>query len=285
MTILREKMIDLMTVRNFSVNTQKSYLYSVSCYAKYYDKSPDQLSQDDLQRYLIYLVKDKHLSANSCRVQLQAIRFLYLNVLKREACHVAILAPKRKLRIPELLTREEALRIVNAPENISHKMQLQICYACGLRRSEVLALRVKDIDGQRELLKVEQGKGAKDRFVPLSKTLLELLREYWRQLKPTDKLFYTYRFDRSPAAATLAKLYSRTKQQVSVNKKGGIHALRHAFATHQLEAGLPLHLLQRWLGHADIRTTMRYIHWVPSYHNGQSRFINLLSEGNDYELS
>jgi len=279
MTPLRQKMIDIMTVKNFSPLTQKSYLYSVYSLTKYYHLSPDELGQDEIQRYLIYLVKEKNLAANSCRLQLNGIRFFFRQVLNRPAYKLLLHYPKRPLRIPDLLTRHEALNLVNAPDNLKHRTQLQVCYGCGLRVSEVVALRVKDIDSERGQLKVEQGKGAKDRFVPLSSILINQLRNYWYHYRPLDKLFYlNSSFNRATGVSALQRVYGRSKKIIKLEKKGGIHALRHAFATHQLEKGVPIHILQRWLGHKDIHTTMRYVHWVPNYQSGLSYFNDLLDE-------
>ncbi|WP_250656290.1 tyrosine-type recombinase/integrase [Alkalimarinus coralli] len=279
MTPLRQKMIDLMLVKRFSPRTQQSYLYSVQSLAQYYHCSPDQLGQDEIQRYLIYLVKEKNLAANSCRLQLNGIRFFFHHVLKRPPYHLVLHYPRRPLQIPELLSRSEALRIVNAPQNLKHRTQLKLCYGCGLRVSEVVAVRIKDIDGERQLLRVEQGKGAKDRFVPLSPRLLEQLREYWRHYRPREHLFDSNHLGHATGVSTVQRVYTRSKKQAGVTKKGGIHALRHAFATQQLEAGLPIHLLQCWLGHKDIHTTMRYVHWVPHYQAGRSCFADLLDKG------
>ncbi len=284
MTPLRQQMIDLMIVKNFSPLTQKSYLYSVYSLTKYYHLSPDQLSQDDIQRYLIHLIKERNLAANTCRLQLNGIRFFFRHVLKRPAYQLLLHYPKCPLRIPELLTRSEALRIVSAPDNLKHQTQLKLCYGCGLRVSEVVALRVKNIDGERRLLKIEQGKGAKDRLVPISPILLEQLRDYWKTYRPLDKLFYLGSFKQATGISSVQKLFKRAKTKVAIDKKGGVHSLRHAFATHQLEAGLPIHLLQRWLGHQDIHTTMRYVHWVPNYQTAQHSFKDLLSEGPDHDF-
>jgi integrase/recombinase XerD len=277
MSPLRQKMIDLMMVKNLAPRTQQSYLYSVYSLTKYYHLSPDQLGQNEIQRYLIYLMKEKKLAPNSCRLQVNGIRFFFRHVLNRPPYQLLLHYPKRILRIPDLLTRSEALRIVSAPDNLKHKTQLQVCYGCGLRVSEVVALRVKDIDGERRLLKVEQGKGAKDRFIPLSPLLLDQLRKYWNSYRPNDKFFYhTGSLNRSTGISAVQRVYGQSKKKEKIQKGGGIHALRHAFATHQLEKGLPLHLLQRWLGHKDIHTTMRYVHWVPNYQSGQSYLTDLL---------
>lgn len=222
-------------------------------------------------------MKDKKLSPNSCRLHLQGIRFLYKNVLHNPIRNVDVLYPKKTERIPDLLTSGEALAIINSPQNIKHRCQLMLCYACGLRVSEVLSLRVKNIDGQHQQIKIEQGKGMKDRFVPVPEELLQQLRIYWLSHTPRELLFYCgENKKRALTVSTLQRVFKRSKKRVKISKDGGIHSLRHAFATHQLEAGLPLHILQRWMGHNDIHTTMRYIHWVPAYQSGKSKFVNLL---------
>lgn len=278
MSPLRQKMIDLMTVKQFSERTQNSYLYSMMSLVKYYRKSPDLLSQDDLQNYFIYLIKDRNLAANSCRLQVNAIRFFYRWVLGRSLESIRLHYPKRPLKIPELLTRDEARKIVNQPTNLMHQTMLKTCYGCGLRVSEVCALQVKDIDGERLLLKVNEGKGKKDRMVPLPKTVLMALRQYWYRYRPYLWLFYSKQLDKPFDLRTLQKVYKKTKAEAGVQKTGGIHGLRHAYATHQLEAGLPIHLLQNWLGHQNVNTTMRYIHWIPSYHPERDGLLDLLSE-------
>ncbi len=277
MSTRREQMIDLMQVKRLAKTTQKSYLYSVDRYEKHYATNLEYLKRDDLQRYIVYLARDRNLSSNSCRLHLQGIRFFYRHVLRRPLESVDVLAPSCERRIPDLLTREEALRIVNSAANLRNETQLKLCYSCGLRISEVIHLRVKDIDGERHLLKIVQGKGKKDRFVPMSEAMLHLLRRYWCQYHPRDLLFFASPYlDREVTPTSITKALRIIKQSLSITKRGSSHSLRHAYATHQLEAGLPLHLLQRWLGHSDIRTTMRYVHWVPGYQNGQGQFRDLL---------
>jgi integrase len=145
---------------------------------------------------------------------------------------------------------------------------LTVCYGCGLRLSEVLGLRVADIDGERKLLRITQGKGAKDRLVPLSPTLLEALRTYWRLYRPDDWLF-AGRAGEPLSPTVLQKAFTQAKRAAGVSTPGGIHGLRHAYATHQLAAGLPVERLQRLLGHASIATTLRYVHWLPSAAEGE----------------
>lgn len=281
MAIHRNEMIDLMQVKGLSKSTQKSYLYGVDCYEKYARQAIDQLSPEDLQKYMIHLVKNRRLSGSSVRLQLQSVRFYYIHVLKQERFDIKILTPKREQRIPDLLTRTEALAIVNAPIALKYQTQLKLCYSCGIRIGEMLALRVKNIDGERRLLKIINAKGNKDRFVPLTEEMLYQLRRYWCEYRPDDLLFYSSPHrDRPMSPTAVSKTLKKVKQTLGITKQGSIHSLRHAFATHQLEAGLPLHLLQRWLGHTDIRTTMRYIHWVPGYQDGENLMIDLLHEGN-----
>lgn len=269
MTPLRQKMMDAMQVRGFSVRTHQSYLAAVRDLARYYHRSPDQLNVDELQAYFLYLVKERGLSSASCRLYLNGIRFLYLQVLGWDAFEVTLHTPKVAQRIPELLTRVEVGQILSAPRNPKHRMLLTVCYGCGLRVSELVALKVRDIDSERHLLRIEQGKGAKDRQVVLSDTLLQQLRGYWKRCHPTRWLF-PGRDPETPMGITSAqKVFTHAKRCVAIDKVGGIHSLRHAYATHQLEAGLPVHQLQRLLGHQNLQSTLRYVHWVPGYQEGQ----------------
>jgi site-specific recombinase XerD len=185
-------------------------------------------------------------------------------VLHWEHFDVTQVFPKCTQRIPELLTRQKVARLLSAVSNPKHQALLSITYGCGLRISEVVALQVKDLDGERHLLRVEQGKGAKDRMVPLAPGLLQVLRQYWRVRRPMPWLFPSDLLpDKHLHITTPQKVYHQAKNASGIQKGGGIHALRHAYATHQLEQGVPLHELQRLLGHSDLRSTQRYLHWLP----------------------
>ncbi|MGR9109116.1 MAG: tyrosine-type recombinase/integrase [Gammaproteobacteria bacterium] len=265
MTPLRQKMIEAMQLRGFSVRTHLSYLDAVSKLAQYYHRSPDRISGEELQAFFLYLAKDRGLSGASCRLYLNAIRFLYLQVLGRDTFGVKLVVPKKAQRIPELLTGSEVGRILSACTNFKHRMLLTTCYGCGLRVSEVVALKVRDIDGERHLLRIEQGKGAKDRNVIISPALLSALRTYWRAVGPRHWLFPGREYSEPLGIQSAQRAFTAAKRRAGVDKIGGIHALRHAYATHQLEAGMPVHQLQRLLGHRDIRSTLRYVHWVPDY--------------------
>jgi integrase/recombinase XerD len=270
MTPLRQQMIDAMLMRGMSPRTQRSYLMAVTELAKYFHRSPDQLSGEELQAFFLALVKERQLSPASCHLYLNAIRFFYLHVLGRDSFGVKLQVPKLEQRIQELLMRSEVKRILAVYSNLKHRMLLETCYGCGLRVSELVSVQVRHLDGERRLLRVEQGKGAKDRAVILSPTLLQRLREYWRILRPPLWLFPGRNQDVPLAIETAQKLYANAKQRADIRKVGGIHSLRHAYATHQLEDGMPLHQLQHQLGHNNIRSTLRYVHWVPGYRESES---------------
>ena len=263
MTQLREQMIDAMKVRGFSTNTHKSYLAAIRDLAKYYHLPPDQLNTDQLQGYFLYLVKERGLSDASCRLYRNAIRFFYLQVLLQKRFDVTLHVPKRAQRIPELLQRKEISRIIQACTNRKHRTLLLTCYGCGLRVSELVKIKPRHIDSERGLLHIEQGKGAKDRNVILAPALLQHLRDDWRVQRPDHWLFPNDRHPDEPLSiGTPQKVYRRAKQQAGIEKVGGIHGLRHAYATHQLQAGMPVQQLQYQLGHRSIQSTLRYVHWV-----------------------
>jgi site-specific recombinase XerD len=267
MTKLRQAMIDAMLVRGFAARTHESYLNAVEGLAKYYHRSPARLDTGEIQDYFLYLVKERHLAPASCRLSLNGIRFLYQEVLHRKF-EAKIQVPKRPQRIPELLTRQEVAAILAACINRKHRVLLAVCYACGLRVSELVNLKVRDIDGERRLLRIDQGKGAKDRMVEIPETLLLQLRRYWQLFHPPEWLFP----GRDPAVAlgisSIQKCFTASKRKAGVDKVGGIHSLRHAYATHQLAAGMPITQLQQQMGHRNIHSTLRYVHWVPNYLGG-----------------
>lgn len=264
MTALREKMIEAMRQRGFAQRTHETYLAAVTELARYFRKSPEELGTDDLQRFFNHLVQERRLSPATCRVYLHASRFLYVQVLQWPSLDVVPVVPKKPQRIPDLLTRDEVRRILEACTSPKHRMMLELCYGCGLRVSEVCQLRVADIDGQRGQLRVTQGKGAKDRMVVLPASLLERLRTYWRVCRPQHWLFPSALLpDRPLHVSSVQKAFTQAKSEAGVERIGGIHSLRHAYATHVLEQGLPVHQLQRLLGHRNVQSTMRYMHWLP----------------------
>ena len=279
MSPLRQQMINAMVQHGFSPRTHKSYLWAVKDLARYFHQSPDSLRPEQIQVYFNYLVQERHLGHSSCRLHLNGLRFLYLQVLHWEQFDIPINYPKQKRKIPELLTRAEAKQIILACDNPRYRMMLLVCYGCGLRVSELVELKVRHIDGERQLLRVEQGKGGKDRMVCLSPVLLQQLRHYWLRYRPDYWLFPNRtRPHLHLCPTTIQKTFVRAKRKVGNQKVGGIHSLRHAYATHQLEDGLPIHKLQQQLGHTDIHTTLRYVHWVPSSDQARRQISDLVGQ-------
>lgn len=268
MTPLRADMIKAMQMHGFSPRTHESYLRAVNDLARYVRRSPDSVSMEELKGYFEYLVTERKLAPASVRLSVNGIRFLFVEVLNT-SFELDITLPKRPQRIPALLTRAEVAQILAACSHPRYRMMLTLCYGCGLRLSELLAVKVSDIDGERKLLRVEQGKGAKDRLVPISPVLLEQLRNFWRLMRPCSWLFPTRNANRPLSSTSVQMTYTKAKRQAGIQKPGGIHALRHAFATHQLEAGLAVHRLQRFMGHNSLKSTLRYVHWVPGSHEGE----------------
>ena len=269
MTPLREAMTRAMQMRGFSERTHHSYLMAVTDLARWTKRSPADLSPVQVNAYFEYLVIERGLAPASCRLFFHGIRFLYVQVLHWPETALSIVLPKRPQRIPQLLTHSEVARILGACEEPRYHMIPALCYGCGLRVSELLAVQVSHLDGERRLLRVEQGKGAKDRLLPLSETLLEQLRLYWRRYHPRSWLFPGRRSDHPLCCTSVQKVYTTAKRQAGITKTGGIHSLRHAYATHLLEAGLPIHRLQRLMGHRNLQSTERYVHWVPAYREGE----------------
>ena len=260
MTPLRQRMLNDMTVRGLAENTKKSYLSSVTGLARHYRRSPDQVSAQEVQDYLIHLHEHRGLAWQSCNCVRHGIRFFYRITLGLPEPHFYLPGAKTPSTLPEILNHEELLRLFTVTTNPKHRTLLMSAYAAGLRCSELTRLRVSDIDSGRMLLRVDQGKGNKDRYVPLSPRLLEQLRAYWRRTRPPHWLFPSPIAGRPLSRHSPWDIYHRAKQKAGIEKSGGIHTLRHCYATGLLEAGVELPVIQRRLGHRSIRSTLRYLH-------------------------
>lgn len=260
---LRQAMIDQMLLKGFSARTQETYLSAVRYLAQHYHMSPDKISAEDIQNWILHLVKIKKLSPATCRVYLNALRFFYLQVLNWPECQLALDTPKRQQRIPDLLSPSDVRRLIDATSHIKYRTMFALCYACGLRVSELVALQVPHIHGEQRYVRIVQGKGGKDRNIPLSVSMLNKLRDYWRIEKPVHYLFPGRDANTPISITSVQKYFTRTKAKAEINQVGGIHSLRHAFATHLLAAGMPIHQLKVLLGHQDLKSTERYLHWHP----------------------
>jgi len=262
MTALRQQMTDDMVLRGLSAGTQKAYLRVVTRLAAFYGRSPDRISEREIQTYLLHLYREKGFSHSTCNVAVAGLRFFYHVTLRRQSTGFVIPAAREPSQLPEILTREELTRLFSRTTRPKHRALLLTAYAAGLRVSEVVALQRSDIDAERGVLRVRQGKGARDRTTLLSPRLLEALRAYWRHERPEPWLFPS-RDRRGHLCAGAAKhCYAQAKQRAGIEKPGGLHTLRHTFATRLLEAGVNLHTLQRLLGHKSLRSTTRYLHLI-----------------------
>ncbi len=260
MTELRTRMIDDMTLRGMAAKTQDGYVRAVAGLANFYYRSPDRISDAEVQAYLLHLIRERKLSWSSCNVAVHGLRFFYHQTLSREKTTFHIPGPRKPSRLPEILSREEVARLLAHTRLPRHRVILMIAYAAGLRVGEVVRLRVQDIDSDRMTIRVEQGKGAQDRYTLLSPRLLVEMRSYWRLERPLPWLFPQRKISQPMHYGTAERIYTAAKKRAGIAKAGNIHALRHAFATHLLEAGTDLHTIQRLLGHHHITSTMRYLH-------------------------
>lgn len=260
MTELRERMIREMQLHRLSERTQESYLHGVHSLAKHYRLSPDKITDVQLRDFVHHLLTVRRLSWSTCNTYISGIKFFYVAALGRLSTALALPPRMKDQRLPEILSTEEVERIFKVTTNLKHRTLLETVYSAGLRVNEAVHLKVTDIDSDRMMLRVEQGKGRKDRYAVLSPRLLEHLREYWRRYRPADWLFPGQPSSRHMPDNTAYMIYVRAKWKAGIKKEGGIHALRHAFATHMLEGGVDLRTLQELLGHRNLSTTQRYLH-------------------------
>jgi integrase/recombinase XerD len=265
-TQLRKAMLEELQRRNLSPITTRIYLRSVEEFARYYQKSPDQLRPEHIRQYQAHLFTERKLGAIAVAQQLSALRFFFLHTLKRPWMLEGMAMPKHPFCLPEVLSREEVERLIQGARSPLHRVWLLILYATGMRREELVRLKVSDIDSGRMLIHIRQGKGRKDRDVMLSPRLLEELRDYWRRVQPKPK---TYLFpskdphqkrDLPMQAKSVFDAVQQAARRAGLEKHVHPHTLRHSFATHLLESGADLRTIQLLLGHADLKTTSRYLH-------------------------
>ena len=259
MTAMRQKMIKEMTVRRLSPNTQRSYLNAVTGLARYYHLSPEKVNQQMIRDYLFHLLQERKLQWSTCNAIVHGLRFFYTKILNMDVGALSIPPYKKVKKLPEILSTEEVERLLCAVTNQKHRTVLMSAYAAGLRLSEVVNLKLTDIDSKRMMIRVSQGKGNKDRYTILSKRLLEQLRIYWKMYRPEVWLFHGRTSGQRMSQSTGAAIYYNAKKKAGIQKGKGIHTLRHCFATHMLEAGVDLRTIQVLLGHSSIMTTVVYL--------------------------
>lgn len=260
MTPLRQRMLEDMRVRNLSRNTQITYARHVSRFALHFGRSPEGLGSEDIRAYQVYLATEKKLAPESIMITTAALRFLYSVTLQRDWRMEAVLPiPRKTQSLPIVLSPEEVLRFLECVASFKQKTILTICYAAGLRISEAISLKPTHIDSQRMVIRVEQGKGAKDRYVMLSPRLLEILRQWWRYAKPKDWLFPGGVLGHHITPDAVVKACHEAEKRSGLSKPVTPHSLRHAFACHLLESGTDLRRIQLLMGHRSLSTTARYL--------------------------
>ena len=264
MTPLRQKLIDEIQLRGFSIHTQDSYVRCVTGLARFYHRSPDQIADDEIKAYLLHLLRIKQLAVGSLIVAVSALRFFFGQVLHRptQAIEQALPRMKKPVLRPKLYSVQELERLLGCPElNRKHRALFMTTYAAGLRVSEVCRLRIPDLLSERHQIHVVQGKGKKDRYTLLSPRLLVELQSYWRLYRPQDWLFPSRVYpERHLTEDAVQRAFTEAVERAGLPDRGGIHSLRHSFATHLLEAGVDLLTLQRLLGHSRLSTTTTYLH-------------------------
>ncbi|MBL4937746.1 site-specific integrase [Clostridium sp. YIM B02515] len=260
MTKLREQFKRDMELKGFSPSTQQSYLSHVALFAKHYNKSPELLDTEDIKAYLHYLISERNLSKSFVNQAYSGLKFLYETTLNKQWDMKKIPRTKKEKRLPQVLSQKEVKDILESVRNLKHKAILTTIYAAGLRVSEVVNLKISDIDSTNMQIRVRQGKGSKDRLTLLSDGNLKLLRDYFKYFRPIDWLFPGQDKDKPLTTRSVEKMMDKAVHKVGIAKPATVHTLRHCFATHLLESGVDIYYIQRLLGHTNIKSTSIYLH-------------------------
>jgi site-specific recombinase XerD len=262
MSALRQKMIEDMQLRGFAARTQEAYLNAVRQLAKHYHKPPDQIDEEELRQYFLFLKNEKQAARASCTIALCGIKFLFERTLGREWKTFEFVRPAQEKKLPVVLSIAEVRRVLSCVHHLRYRVCLTTIYTCGLRLLEGVQLQVTDIDGARQLLHIHQGKGGKDRYVPLPAGCLQLLRGHWLTHRHPLWLFPSpLKATNQPMNASgVERAFRAAVKEAGIHKHATVHTLRHSYATHLLEAGVNLRIIQSYLGHASPKTTSIYTH-------------------------
>jgi integrase/recombinase XerD len=260
MTTLRQRMLEDLSIRNYAPTTVACYIRSVAEFAQHFNKPPDQLGPEEIRSWQLFLLKEKRVKLSTYIQAVCALRFLYQNTLHRRIEMDRIPLPRYEKKLPVILSKAEVKALLEAPKNLKHRAMLATMYGAGLRVSEVAKLKVSDLDRERQVIWVRGGKGHKDRQVMLAEPLRELLAAYWRWKRPTDWLFPGQRPGCPIACNSVFQACRKAARRAGIAKAVHPHSLRHAFATHLLDDGVNLLVIQTLLGHTHLKTTARYLH-------------------------
>jgi site-specific recombinase XerD len=256
-------MIEDMQLRGLSERTQESYVGVVRQLANYYGKGPDQINDEELRAYFLYLKNEKKVSRSTSQQALYGLKFLYEKTLKRKFPSLNFIRPGREEKRPVVLSQAEVRQVLSSLRQVNYRVCLSTIYGCGLRLREGINLQVGDIDSERMMIHVRAGKGAKDRYVPLAEVTLEKLRWYWSIHRHPEWLFPSKQRNTVKGRLTASgvqRAFGAAREESGLRKKATVHTLRHSYATHLLEAGVNLGLIQRYLGHNSLRSTIQYTH-------------------------
>ena len=269
MTRLRQLMLEELQRRNYAATTREYYLRTLTRFARYFRRPPDQLTQHHIRTYQTYLLRERRLHPHSVRREVAALRFFYVKTLRRRYLVDDTPYPKVPRRLPTVLTPEEVQRLIAAARTLTERAMLMVLYSTGMRNAELRHLQVRDIDSRAMLIHVSHAKGGRDRYVPLSATLLATLRKHWRWMKPNTWLFpgmlHNWRADRPITPKVVWDACRAAAARAGLTKRVSAHTLRHSFATHLLEAGADIRTIQLLLGHAQVRHTVSYLHLSPRH--------------------
>lgn len=256
---LKQQMIEDMKLRNFSPKTIRTYVASVSAYIRYFNCPAEELSDQQIKEYLLYLLKNGA-SWSTINAAQSGLKQLYVNILKQGWKVERLQRPKRDKKLPQVLSVEEVESIINSAGNIKHKVILLTLYATGVRLGELCKLKISAIDSKRMLIKVVQGKGKKDRNTILSEKLLGMLRLYYKKYRPEEYLFNGHHQGKPISERTVQHIFRKSAERANIKREASVHTLRHSFATHLLEKGVDIFTISKLLGHTNIKTTTVYLH-------------------------
>ena len=259
MSKLRQQMITLMERENYSAHTIKSYVHAVIGISRHYHRCPSTLSDEEIGQYLSY-TRRRGCSWSTVNAIYNGIKWFHTRVLDQPWNHRQLPRPKKEKRLPQVLSRAEVKRLIEAVDNLKHQTALMVMYSAGLRSGEVVRLKPSDIDSDRMLIRIEQGKGKKDRYTLLSASVLIQLRKYWKQYRPNDWLFEGANRKEHWSISSLRHVFNRAVKKAEIHKSVSSHVLRHSFATHLLEQGVDVLTIKELLGHNQFRTTAIYLH-------------------------
>jgi integrase/recombinase XerD len=262
MGAIKERMMQDLAIRGLSENTQQSYLTCVKQFVGHFMISPERLGLNDIRSYQLYLIRERNVAESSFNVHVAALKFLYGITLQRNWNLDLIPYHRKSKRLPVVLSREEVVQLYHAVSSLKHKAIVLTLYSTGLRVSELVHLKIHDIDSSRMLVRVQEGKNRKDRYVGLSPKLLELLRQYWRSTTPSPRtwLFPGDSPGQPLTRCAVAKMIGKAKERAGIHKPVSPHTLRHSFATHLLESGVDVRRIQLMMGHGSLRSTVQYLH-------------------------